>query len=279
MQGNLWTNESERDGLPWVDDDDNGYIDDIRGYNFVAYSNDPRDDHGHGTAIAGIIAAVGNNETDIAGLCWTARIMPVKVLGAGGDGTAADAVPAIYYAATNGADIISGSWGGAEGSNALRDAIAYAHDEGVVVVAAAGNTARATIPAAIRAISVAATDSNDRAVVLEHGDWVTSRAGARYRVVVRDVAGPATRAGVSRMSGPRGSPCFRQRTAPGGKPVCGRRIASILTPRRSHPAGDRLQRPVERLRPGRPSFRRRDGSMDRTYAKVSISVCFWQTGT
>ncbi len=207
LQGNLWTNESERDGLPWVDDDDNGYIDDIRGYNFVAYSNDPRDDHGHGTAIAGIIAAVGNNETDIAGLCWTARIMPVKVLGAGGDGTAADAVPAIYYAVTNGADIISGSWGGAEGSNALRDAIAYAHDEGVVVVAAAGNNGSGEpyYPAAYpEVISVAATDSDDQRWYLSnYGDWVDIAAPGRDIVSLRaTLPSQATRTGVvTRMSG------------------------------------------------------------------------------
>ena len=207
LQGNLWTNEAERDGLPWVDDDDNGYVDDIRGYNFVAYNNDPKDDHGHGTAMAGIIAAVGNNETDIAGVCWVVRIMPVKVLGAAGDGTAADAVPAIYYAVANGADIISGSWGGAETSNALRDAIAYAHEEGVVVVAAAGNngSGNAYYPAAYPdVISVAATDSDDRRWFLSnYGDWVDIAAPGREIVSLHAMLpGQATRTAVlSRMSG------------------------------------------------------------------------------
>lgn len=207
LQGNLWTNDAERKGLPWVDDDDNGYVDDIRGYNFVAYSNDPRDDHGHGTAVTGIIAAVGNNGTDIAGVCWTVRIMPVKILGAGGDGTAADAVPAIYYAVANGADIISGSWGGAEGSNALRDAMAYAQAEGVVVVAAAGNSSSGDpyYPAAYpEVISVAATDSEDQRWYLSnYGDWVDIAAPGRDIVSLRaTLPGQATRAGViSRMSG------------------------------------------------------------------------------
>lgn len=207
LQGNLWTNDAERVGLPWVDDDDNGYVDDIRGYNFVAYTNDPRDDHGHGTAITGIIAAVGNNDTDTAGVCWTVRIMPVRILGVDGEGTAADAVPAIYYAVANGADIISGSWGGAEASNALRDAVAYAHAEGVVVVAAAGNSGSGDpyYPAAYpEVISVAATDADDQRWYLSnYGDWVDLAAPGHAIVSLRAaLPGQATRTGVlSRTSG------------------------------------------------------------------------------
>ncbi len=207
LQGNLWTNEAERVGLPWVDDDDNGYVDDIRGYNFITYANDPRDDHGHGTAITGIIAAVGNNGTDIAGLCWTVRIMPVKVLGADGEGTAADAVPAIYYAVANGADIISGSWGGAEASNALGDAIAYAHAEGVVVVAAAGNSGSGDpyYPAAYpEVISVAATDAADQRWYLSnYGDWVDVAAPGHSVLSLRAaLPGEVTRTrGLARLSG------------------------------------------------------------------------------
>ncbi len=176
LRGNLWTNEAELKGLPGVDDDGNGYVDDIRGWNFAYANNDPIDDHGHGTHCAGLIAAVGNNGIGIAGVCWTARIMPVKILDSAGEGNAADAVPAIYYAVANGADIISGSWGGTETSNALRDAIAYAHDQGVVVVAAAGNADSDTpfYPAAYPGvISVAATDSADhRWYASNYGDWV-----------------------------------------------------------------------------------------------------------
>jgi len=207
LQGNLWFNEAERKGLLGVDDDDNGYVDDMRGYNFAYGNNDPIDDHGHGTHCSGIIAAVGNNGTDIAGVCWTARIMPVKILGAAGDGTAADAVPAIYYAVANGADIISGSWGGAEPSNALRDAIAYAHQEGVIVVAAAGNTGSDSpyYPAAYpEVISVAATESNDhRWYLSNYGDWVDLAAPGRDIVsLTATLPGQAARTGVtSRMSG------------------------------------------------------------------------------
>jgi len=105
LQGNLWVNEAELNGVPGVDDDRNGYVDDIYGYNFAYNNNDPMDDHGHGTHCAGIVAAAGDNGLDVAGVCWRARIMPIKILGGEGEGTAADAVPAIYYAVANGADI------------------------------------------------------------------------------------------------------------------------------------------------------------------------------
>lgn len=207
LRGNLWTNEAERDGLPGVDDDDNGYVDDIRGYNFVSSNNDPIDDHGHGTHCAGLIAAVGDNGTDIAGVCWVARIMPVKILTAAGDGSAADAVPAIYYAVANGADIISGSWGGADVSSALRDAVAYAYDQGVIIVAAAGNAGSDTpfYPAAYpEVISVAATESNDRRWYLsDYGDWVDIAAPGREIVsLLATLPGKAARVGdKSVMSG------------------------------------------------------------------------------
>jgi subtilisin family serine protease len=121
--------------------------------------------------------------------------MPVKILGADGEGTAADAVPAIYYAVANGADLISGSWGGAEGSNALRDAIAYAHDEGVVVVAAAGNNgSRPIIRLPIRRDFGRHNGSQDqrRPLQLTTGG---SQAGARY--CFRALPGQAARYGVS----------------------------------------------------------------------------------
>ena len=176
LQGNIWCNEAELKGVPGVDDDGNGYIDDIRGYNFVYNHSDPNDDHGHGTHIAGTIAAVGNNGLDVAGLCWNARIMALKMLDAGGDGTSADAAPAIYYAVANGADVISLSWGSDEDSQVIRDAIAYAWRQGVLVVAAAGNESSNTLfyPAGYpQVIAVAATESNDKRHFLSnYGDWV-----------------------------------------------------------------------------------------------------------
>lgn len=176
LRANIWCNEAELNGLPGVDDDDNGYIDDIHGYNFVYNNSDPNDDHGHGTHVAGIIAAVGNNGLDVAGLCWKARIMVLKILDAGGDGTSADAAQAIYYAVANGADVISLSWGSDEDSQAIMDAIAYARWLGVLVVAAAGNNGSKALfyPASYPdVIAVAATESNDeRNPLSNYGDWV-----------------------------------------------------------------------------------------------------------
>jgi hypothetical protein len=183
LQGNLWVNEAEQQGVPGVDDDDNGYVDDIHGYNFAYNNNDPADDHGHGTHCAGIVAAAGDNGLDVAGVCWNARIMAIKILGAEGDGTAADAVPAIYYAVANGADIISGSWGGPDGAEAMQEAIAYAQRQGVMVVAAAGNENSSTryYPAAYPGVlAVAATDSSDhRWYQSNYGDWVDIAAPGR----------------------------------------------------------------------------------------------------
>lgn len=201
LQGNLWINEAEGKGLLGIDDDGNGYVDDIHGFNFAYGDNNPIDDHGHGTHVAGTIAAVGNNGIDIAGVCWAARIMPVKILDAKGEGSAADAVPAIYYAVANGADIISGSWGGAETSNALRDAIAYAHDQGVIVVAAAGNNASGSpyFPAAYpEVIAVAATDASDhRWYLSNYGDWVDIAApGQNVISLLATVPGKPIREGV-----------------------------------------------------------------------------------
>lgn len=189
LQGNMWINEAELNGVADVDDDRNGYVDDVYGYNFAHGDNDPADDHGHGTHCAGTIAAVGNNGLDIAGVCWTARIMALKVLGATGDGNAADAVPAIYYAVANGADVISGSWGSEEDSSVLGEAIAHAHREGVIVVAAAGNkgSTKPYYPAAYpEVISVTATEANDRRWYLSNfGDWVDMAAPGRQVLSLR----------------------------------------------------------------------------------------------
>ena len=183
LQGNLWVNEAESKGVPGEDDDGNGYVDDIYGYNFAYNNSDPADDHGHGTHVTGIVAAAGNNEFDVAGVCWNARIMALKILGADGDGTTADAIPAIYYAVANGADIISGSWGGRDSSDALKEAVAYAYRHGVVVVAAAGNEG-ADIPyypaSYPGVLAVAATDISDQKWYLSnYGAWVDLAAPGR----------------------------------------------------------------------------------------------------
>ena len=163
LQNNMWT-------------DANGCY----GYDFVADDNDPMDDHyhGHGTHCAGIIAADGNNSTDVVGICWDANIMAVKFLNAGGSGTTADAVSAIEYATDNGADILSNSWGPSvrlPSNPAAEEAVDYAYDSGCVVVFAAGNSnadvADYSPANYYKTIAVGATESNDvRAYFSNYGD-------------------------------------------------------------------------------------------------------------
>lgn len=176
LTGNVWVNEAELNGTVGVDDDDNGYVDDIYGYDFINNDNDPQDDAGHGTHCAGIIAAKGNNGLDITGVCWDAKIMSLKFLGSDGYGTDAGAIEAFYYAVENGADVTSNSWGGGGYSQAVKEAIDYAHSQGVIMVAAAGNgdSNSPAYPASYDHImAVAATDSNDeKASFSNYGDWV-----------------------------------------------------------------------------------------------------------
>jgi len=165
LDDNIWVNETELNGTAGVDDDGNGYIDPV-----------PKDDHGHGTHCAGIIAAEGDNGLDIAGVCWHARIMAIKFLDSGGSGTVSDAIGALYYAVENGADVISCSWGGYFYVKAEEEVVDYAHSQGVITVASAGNDAATyhRYPAYYdNAIAVAATNSNDeKAPFSNYGDWI-----------------------------------------------------------------------------------------------------------
>lgn len=136
LKGNIWTNKAELNGIPGVDDDGNGYIDDIYGWNFLNDTNNVTDDNGHGTHVAGIIAATGNNTEGVTGVTWNAKIMPLKFLDKYGYGYVEDAVAAINYAAKMGAYIINNSWGGSIYSQALKDAIDACN---ALVVCAAGN--------------------------------------------------------------------------------------------------------------------------------------------
>ena len=177
LRDNIWVNEAELNGTEGVDDDKNGYVDDIYGYNFIYNSSDPIDDHGHGTMCSGIISAKGDNGLDITGVCWNTKIMALKILGSLGEGSISDAVLAIYYAVANGADVISNSWGAADESKSLKDAVDYAYSQGVIIVASAGNddySESPRYPAGYEnVISVAATDSNDNKWSFSnYGDWV-----------------------------------------------------------------------------------------------------------
>ena len=138
LSRNIWQNPVEIAGNG-VDDDGNGFIDDVQGWDFANNDNDPQDDHAHGTHVAGIIGAVTDNGTGIAGISWNTRIMPLKFIDTNGIGTTANAIRAINYAVNNGARIINASWGGGPFSQALYDAISAAERAGVMFVAAAGN--------------------------------------------------------------------------------------------------------------------------------------------
>jgi subtilisin family serine protease len=174
LNDNLWVNTDEIPGNN-RDDDNNGYVDDINGYDFAnndasVYDPDPVTGRGdeHGTHVAGTIAAEGNNGGGVTGVNWDARIMSLKFLGNNG-GYTSDAVEAINYAVKNGAKISNNSWGGGGYSQSLRDAIARADAQGHLFVAAAGNAGsnNDSVPAYPASynlpniVSVAATDKND----------------------------------------------------------------------------------------------------------------------
>ncbi len=139
LKNNSWTNEAELNGVEGIDDDNNGYIDDIHGYDFVNNDGDPMDDHSHGTHCAGVIGAE-HNDKGIAGINANVRIMGLKFLSANGGGEGSDAIRAIDYAIKMGVHVLSNSWGGGEQSQALIDAISAANDAGIIFVAASGNS-------------------------------------------------------------------------------------------------------------------------------------------
>ncbi|MBA3936007.1 MAG: S8 family serine peptidase [Planctomycetes bacterium] len=169
LVGNLWTNAAELAGNG-IDDDHDGYIDDVHGWNFVADSSDPTDDYFHGTHCSGIIGATGNNGTGVVGVCWHVSLMPLKFLDQNGNGFTSDAVEAIYFANAHHVQVMSMSWGGLDDSVTLKAAIDDAGTHGILCVAAAGNSANNAdispeYPAAFTSsnlISVLATDATDQ---------------------------------------------------------------------------------------------------------------------
>ncbi|MFQ3664058.1 MAG: S8 family serine peptidase [Chloroflexaceae bacterium] len=138
----------------------------LPGFNTLSGTPEARDDNGHGTAVAGLIAASTNNDTGIAGLCWDCRILPVKVVGANGVGNDASLAAGIRWAADNGARVINMSLGGEGDSRLLREAIDYATARGIVLVAASGNERQSGNPVSYPAaypnvIAVGATGNTD----------------------------------------------------------------------------------------------------------------------
>ena len=137
IKNRLWQNPGEFSN--GIDDDQNGLVDDIYGWDFVNSDNNPEDGSDHGTHVAGIIGAEGNNLTGITGVNWDCRIIALRTLDDRGSGSTDKAVEAILYAVSKGARVINASWGGYAHSQALQDALQYATDHGILVVAAAGN--------------------------------------------------------------------------------------------------------------------------------------------
>jgi subtilisin family serine protease len=182
LVGNIWTNPGESSCTDGYDEDGNGFSDDCYGWNFVDNNNNPKDDDGHGTHVAGIIAATGNNGNGIAGVMWHAKLMAVKILDEEGVGQNSELIEAINYVVSlkqRGVNIrvINASLGGNEYSKAVEDTIWSANAEGILFIAAAGNGGEDGIgdnndlipfyPASYRPfniISVAATDQNDARV-------------------------------------------------------------------------------------------------------------------
>ena len=168
LAANVWTNPGEIPGNN-LDDDSNGYVDDVHGYDFVNNDGDPFDDNGHGSHCAGTIAGVGNNNLGVTGVNWNAKVVGIKFLSGSGSGSTAGAISGVQYAIAIGCRLTSNSWGGGGFSQALLDVINAAGAAGQLFVAASGNSSANTdtnphYPSAYDSpyiISVAATDHND----------------------------------------------------------------------------------------------------------------------
>lgn len=177
----VWENAAEKNGIPGVDDDGNGYIDDVNGWNFVAGNSNVFDDDEHGTHVAGIILGVGQDVLQYPVRESKVKIMALKFLDSHGSGTTANAVSAIYYAVNMGARVINNSWGGSSYSRSLHDAYTYAHTHGIFIASAAGNSGTNNDTAPMypgsldtpNNMSVAAsTDSNTKASFSNYGTSV-----------------------------------------------------------------------------------------------------------
>ena len=153
FRSQLWQNVGEIPGNG-IDDDANGYVDDINGWDFsdaptlpgsgdsTVRDNEPEDEIGHGTPVSGIVSAAANNGIGIAGIAWRCRLMPLRAdfkYGGGGYLQNDDVAAAIVYAADNGARVINMSWGDTVNAFIIEDAIAYADARGCILIAAAGN--------------------------------------------------------------------------------------------------------------------------------------------
>ncbi len=173
LKTNIWKNRLEIESNQ-SDDDANGFINDVYGWNFVDDNGNVQDDNNHGTAVAGVLGADTKNGKGSRGLLTKGSLMVVKILDQNGMSTTERAVMGIEYAVKNGASVINASWGGTTFDQVLFDTISWANERGVLVVCAAGNEAkdndtdeRPSYPASFQlpnVVSVAAHDNQDRLV-------------------------------------------------------------------------------------------------------------------
>lgn len=162
FNGRIWENQNEV--FNGIDDDNNGYIDDVNGWDFANNDNNPTDDHGHGTNVTGIIGVNSNNSNGYSGVDWNCKLMIGKILDENNSGFYSWWTEAIYYAVDNGANIINMSVGGSSFSSSMQDAIDYAYNNGVTVVACMMNENNNVTyyPAGYQnTIAVGSTDAND----------------------------------------------------------------------------------------------------------------------
>jgi subtilisin family serine protease len=174
LAANIWVNPNEIAGNG-IDDDNNGYIDDVHGINAINDGGDPMDDQGHGTHVSGTIGGVGNNGIGVTGVNWNVKMMGLKFLDKDGSGWSSDAIKALEYAIMMKTQhnvnikLTSNSWGGGGSSQAMRDAIEASQNAGMLFIAAAGNSgtdndANPHYPSSydlLSVIAVASTDRND----------------------------------------------------------------------------------------------------------------------
>lgn len=189
LASNIWHNTLET--INGLDDDGNGYVDDVRGWNFVTGNNSPMDDHGHGTHTAGTIGAVGNNGIGVVGVNWHCQLMPLKFLDNSGNGVISDAAEALHYVADlrgRGVNvkITNNSWGGGGYSSTFHEALAENTALGILFMAAAGNSSQNNdlnpfYPASYgdsNILSIAATDAQDALAYFSHYGATSVHLGA-----------------------------------------------------------------------------------------------------
>ncbi len=192
LKDQMWINDLELNGKDGIDDDGNGYVDDIYGYDFANNDGNPIDGHGHGTHCAGTIGAAHDNGIGVSGVMGKVKIMAIKFLSDSGGGSTEGAIRAIDYAIKMNVDIMSNSWGGGGRSQALEDVIKRASDAGIIFTAAAGNSSanndlRPYYPASYKVdnvISVAAlTSQNTLASFSSYGRETVHVAAPGHRVL------------------------------------------------------------------------------------------------